>query len=141
GHAAAGPHGTITVTGTPGGTTLTAATPLMWDSNTTLTTPTGKNAPHLPTGITVKPDISDAVHPGLAARLGVVRTKVSASSVDLVPDPQLLTGAATSYPVYIDPSFNWHPTTGGTPAFDEVKQGAPCTNTSFFDNTGSAGEF
>jgi hypothetical protein len=140
GHATAGPHGTITVTGAPGENTLTAATPLMWDSNTTLTTPTGKNAPHMPAGITVKPDNSDAVHPGLAAHLGVVSTKVSASGVDLVPDPQLLTGRATVYPLYIDPSFGWHPTTGGTPAFDEVKQGAPCTNTSFFDNTGSAGD-
>ncbi len=140
GHATAGPHGGITVTSTPGGNTLTAATPLMWDSNTTLTAPTGTIAPRIPAGITVRPDTSDAVHPGLAAHLGVVRTKVSASSVDLVPDPQVLTGPATIYPVYIDPSFGWHPTNGGAPAFDDVRQGPPCTNTSFFGSNGFTGD-
>ena len=141
GHLAAGPHGGITLTGTPGGNTLDAATPLMWDSNTTPTAATGKNAPRIPAGTAVGVDPSDAAHPGLAAHLGVVQARVHGSTVDLVPDPQLLTGRATVYPLYIDPSFQWHPTTGGTPAFDEVKQGAPCTNTSFYNNSGSFGDF
>lgn len=121
-------HGGLHLAGRTGGDTLVSATPLMWDSNTKPSKQQGT------------PDASDATHPGLAAHTALVRTHVSKSSLALVPDTHLLTDPSTVLPVYIDPTFNWHPTTGGTPAFDEVKRGEPCTNSSFFDNSGAAGD-
>jgi hypothetical protein len=137
GHAAAGPHGGVTVTGVAGGNVLEAGSALMWDSNASLVAP-GKAASRAPAA--VAPDASDTSHPGVAARVSTVQARAGGSTLQLTPDRRLLTGSSTVYPVYIDPSFNWHPTTGGTPAFDEVKQGAPCTNTSFFDNSGPGGD-
>lgn len=113
-------------------TVLSASQPLMWDSTADL----GVRLP-----ATAAPDPSTAGHPGQAARVSTIRVSATATSLSLVPDRALLTGKATTYPVYLDPTFNWHPTTGGTPAFDEVKQGSPCNGTSFYNNSGSAGDF
>ncbi|WP_432850720.1 LamG-like jellyroll fold domain-containing protein [Amycolatopsis sp. CA-161197] len=128
----AGNLGGLTVSGGAGGPVLDAPTPFMWDSNTAVTAATG--------GGKVAADPSDTTHPGLAARQAVVATKVTPSTLSLVPDAHLLTAPATVFPVYIDPSFNWHPASGGTPAFDEVKQGQPCPNTSFYNRTGPDGD-
>jgi hypothetical protein len=113
-------------------TVLTASRPLMWDSTTDVGVPLPADA---------APDPSTAAHPGQAARLAPVRVATTADTLSLVPDLALLTGKSTKYPVYLDPTFNWHPTTGGTPAFDEVKQGSPCNGTSFYNNAGAAGDF
>ncbi|GAA0526789.1 hypothetical protein GCM10010172_04180 [Paractinoplanes ferrugineus] len=118
----------------PDGTTLTAnpdtgmvldtATPLMWDST---------KAPAA--------DRSDAAHPGAAARVAPVRMRASSTALSLIPDRTLLHAASTVFPLYIDPSPNWHSSSGGTPAFDEVKQGSPCNGASYYNNTGSAGNY
>ncbi|MFC0547875.1 LamG-like jellyroll fold domain-containing protein [Kutzneria chonburiensis] len=135
GHAEAGPHGGVTVIGSDGGNTLTAGTPFMWDSTTTVTPPQGKNAPRTPAGIQVHPDASDAAHAGLAARSAPIQARPGDSDLTLVPDKRLLADKSTVFPVYIDPSFSWHNPTDNmsTPAYDEVKQGAPCTNTSYYN--------
>jgi hypothetical protein len=130
-------HGGLTVSGASDGPVLDAPTPFMWDSNTSLTTAPG---PAVTGGGKVAADPSDATHPGLAARQAVVATHVTSSTLSLVPDAHLLTAPSTVFPVYIDPSFNWHPASGGTPAFDEVKQGSPCPNTSFYNRTGPDGD-
>lgn len=140
GRVASGTDGGITVTGGPDGSTLDASTPMMWDSNTSLTaapTPSSKSLPDKG----LAPDPSDASHPGMAARVAPIKTHVTTDALTLSPDKRLLSDPATTFPVYLDPSFNWHPASGGTPAFDEVKQGAPCANTSFFGNPGPDGDY
>ncbi|WP_405878781.1 hypothetical protein OG762_09155 [Streptomyces sp. NBC_01136] len=113
---------------------MDAASPLMWDSNTVLPTPATKKAQRA-SKAKVAADPSDAAHPGLAAREAPVGTKVSASGLSLVPDSRMLKAHSTVFPVYIDPTFNWHPYDPAAPAFDEVKQG--CPNKSFYNQTGS----
>ncbi|WP_329568476.1 LamG-like jellyroll fold domain-containing protein [Kitasatospora sp. NBC_01266] len=129
------------------GATLDSATPLMWDSNTALpaASPAKGGAVSAMTqsqaaAAKVAPDASDVAHPGAAAHISLVRTKASADSLTLVPDAKLLGDPGTVFPAYLDPTFNWHPTSTGNPAFDEVKQGSPCNGSSLFDNTGSAGD-
>lgn len=126
-------HGGVQLTDQHGDNTLTDATPFMWDSNTTPVGPTSKAK-------LATPDPSDAAHPGMAAHLSQLRARTSPSALTLLPDKSLLSGRSTVFPVYIDPTFNWHPTDGGTPAFDEVKRGEPCTNSSFFDNSGDGAD-
>ncbi|WP_245607625.1 LamG-like jellyroll fold domain-containing protein [Streptomyces prunicolor] len=113
---------------------MDAASPMMWDSNTVLPTSAAKKA-HTASTAKVAADSSDAAHPGLAAREAPVGTKVSASQLSLVPDSRMLTARSTVFPVYIDPTFNWHPYDPAAPAFDEVKQG--CPSKSFYNQTGS----
>ncbi|WP_211766101.1 LamG-like jellyroll fold domain-containing protein [Kutzneria sp. CA-103260] len=138
GKLAAGTADTVTVTGADENATLTAAAPMMWDSNTTV--PRGKQAP--------LPDPADSNHAGVLSHIAKVHTNASSSSLDLTPDHQLLTASSTVFPVYIDPSFNWHYADAsnpgvypGTPDYDEVKQGPPCNDVSLFGNAGAAGDF
>ncbi|MDX3382061.1 hypothetical protein PV682_11420 [Streptomyces niveiscabiei] len=124
GHLAPAADGGLTVTDTHGTAVADSPTPLQWDSNRALHT-TAK----------VASDASDATHPGLAARVAGVRTRLGRGTLTLVPDKAMLTRAGTVFPVYVDPSVNWHPVDYANPAFDEVKQG--CPGTSFYDKTGS----
>jgi hypothetical protein len=126
---AAAPQG-IAITGASNGMVLESPTPLMWDSRTTQ----GLGA----RGVPVNPNSSTAARPGAAARVAVVRARLSGSSLSLVPDRGMLASAATVYPVYIDPTSNWHDTSGGIPAFDETKQGSPCNGVPAYDNASAA---
>ncbi|MEV6606904.1 LamG-like jellyroll fold domain-containing protein [Kutzneria sp. NPDC051319] len=141
GSVATGKTGGITVTGVKGGNTLAASTPFMWDSNTKVPTP-AKNGPRTPAGAQVAPDASTSTHPGLVARTGSIKAEATANTLTLVPDKRLLADAGTVFPLYIDPSFHWkNPSEDmGNPSFDEVKQGYPCTDTSFWDKTDQAGD-
>jgi hypothetical protein len=136
------PQGGIQITSATGGDTLEGSTPLAWDSNITLTSPAAKGT-HAAGGSASTPaaaDPSNIAHAGLAARIGTVAVSVTSTQLNLTPDPHLLTDARTVFPVYLDPSFGWHPVGANAPDFDEVKQGQPCTNVSLFDNTSSAGD-
>jgi hypothetical protein len=130
GRLARGTAGNLAVLDSHGHDLMDAATPLMWDSDKTL--PAKDRTPR---GAGIGPDSSDAAHPGLAARVAAVRSKVSGSALSLVPDAHLLTAHSTVFPVYMDPTFNWHPNDPAAPAFDEVKQG--CPGTSFYNQSGS----
>ncbi|WP_280666005.1 LamG-like jellyroll fold domain-containing protein [Kitasatospora sp. MAP12-44] len=140
----------VAVTGGADGAVLESATPMMWDSNTTLpaaAAPQAKSAARAGAltqsqAVTAKvaPDASDAAHPGAAARIAVVATKADAHSLTLIPDTKFLTNAAAAFPEFIDPTFNWHPASANSPAFDEVKQGSPCNGSSLFNNYSSAGD-
>lgn len=110
------------------------ATPLQWDSNTVLPA-----SPHQRRGARVAADPSDAGHAGLAARLAPVQARVGPGFLTLVPDAGMLARKSTVWPVYVDPSVNWHPTTGGTPMFDEVKQS--CPGNSFVGQTGALADY
>jgi hypothetical protein len=115
-----------------GANTLTASTPIMWDSNVTV--PVKSKAQPAP-------DASDSSHPGQAARMAQIDTHATNGKLVLTPNKHLLTDKATVFPVYLDPSFQWHSPTDNmaTPAYDEVKQGSPCTNTSFYNTTDDQG--
>jgi hypothetical protein len=106
-----------------GAATLDTGTALMWDSHT------------------AAGDTSDIAHAGVAARISTVQAVQDGGSLQLTPDHALLSDESTVFPVYIDPTFNWHPTSANKPAFDEVKQGSPCNGASYYNNTGSAGNF
>lgn len=123
--------GTVSVASQRGGLALDSTTPLMWDSNTAAPASTRKAAP----------DPSDANHAGAAAKVATMRASSTAAALTLTPDAGMLSARSTVWPVYLDPTFNWHPTTGGTPAFDEIKRGSPCNGASYYDNTGNAGDY
>lgn len=129
GKLAASPEGGLEVTDAHGADVADAPAAAQWDSNRTL--PTSHDQP---AGAKVAADASNAGHPGLAARTAPVRAKVAAGSLTLEPDQAMLTSKSTVWPVYIDPSVNWHPKDYEKPAFDEVKQG--CPGTSFYNQTG-----
>lgn len=125
--------GGLAVTDSHGALVADGATPVQWDSNTRLPDAAGQNAGN--SKAKVAADRSDAGHPGLAARLARVKVSAAPGSLTLVPDARMLASRSTVWPVYADPSVNWHPVTGGTAEFDEVKQG--CPGNSFTNQTGS----
>ncbi|WP_330268437.1 LamG-like jellyroll fold domain-containing protein [Streptomyces griseorubiginosus] len=124
------PDGGLSLLDTRGRDVLDAPAAQMWDSNTTLRP---AHATRVTPGAKVAADASDAGHPGLAARLAPVGLSTSAKSLVLKPDTRLLTSRGTVFPLYVDPTFNWHPYDPAAPHFDEIKQG--CPNTSFYDKT------
>ncbi|WP_275419299.1 LamG-like jellyroll fold domain-containing protein [Streptomyces sp. SID8499] len=130
GHLAQAGESGLTVTDSHGHVVADAPAALQWDSNRALPA-----SAHQPAGAKVAADASDAAHPGLAARTAPVRTEVASGALTLVPDHAMLTGEKTVWPVYVDPSVNWHPTDYQKPAFDEVKQG--CPGNSFYNKTDS----
>lgn len=125
------PDGGLSLLDTHGHDVMDAPAAQMWDSDTTLR-PTGSSARRT-AGAKVAADASDAAHPGLAARQAPVALHASANALTLTPDTRLLRGGRTVFPVYVDPTFNWHPYDPAAPHFDEIKQG--CPNTSFYDKT------
>ena len=135
GHLVAGAAGGLTVVDTRGRKVMDAPTPLQWDSNTVLpAAPRGSRAAAASQAVKVAADASDAGHAGLAARVAPVHLKANASSLTLVPNAAMVAARNTVYPLYEDPTFNWHPNSPAAPAFDEVKQG--CPGDSFYNQTG-----
>lgn len=120
----------ITVTSSTRGPVLQSASPLMWDSNTDFAAINPKAAT---AHVQLSPDPSNAGHAGAAARLAPVATTVTTTALTLIPDAALLTGAHTVLPLYIDPTIDWNPTTGGTPDYVDREQGSPCNGNSFWD--------
>jgi len=123
----------------PGGLSLVASGASMWDSNTTLAATTVKSAhaaakaPTLAQVAASEPSSAD--QPGYAAHVGSLGLSASSSSLTLVPDPALLRGKNTVFPVYEDPTLVWHIISQGSPAYDEVKQDSPCNSQSYYDDT------
>lgn len=126
----AGPEGLAAVT--PGGdVAYSAPAPLMWDS---------AKAAGVAGARTVSPAVRarsavlpSAASPQPGAHTAPLRVDVSAGKLTLTPDRKLLTGKDTVYPVYIDPSWNPHPTSGARQHWNEVQEG--CPTTSNFDST------
>lgn len=131
--------GGLRLTPTGPGRTLIADTPSMWDSNATLTTGQAGTATSK-AAASVTPDPSDSGHAGLAARVAAMPVTVTGSAISLNPDPRLLTGDHTVYPVFLDPTVQWSNTGGSGLGFAEAKQGAPCAGTSFYDGNQTGGE-
>ena len=138
----------IAVTGAANGDVLESASPLMWDSNTALPS-VAPRAAHgakaatkaQATAAKAGPDRSDAAHPGAAAQTAAVALRATGSSLTLIPDATLLDSPSAAFPIYVDPTLNWHNAGGGTPAFDEVKQDSPCNGASYYNNAGSNADY
>ncbi len=66
---------------------------------------------------------SSAAGPAGGARLARVAADVlgGGSVLSLAPDAAMLASASTRFPVFIDPSFIWHPATGNEQAFAPVQ--------------------
>lgn len=73
------------------------------------------------------PASSSAAGPASGARVAAVAASVSGdgTALTLTPDAALLASAATRFPVYIDPSFEWHAEDGLEQHRDEVQSACP----------------
>ncbi|GAA5197387.1 hypothetical protein GCM10023322_68530 [Rugosimonospora acidiphila] len=127
----------IAVASTDGHSVLESASPIMWDSQTATAPAAGAKAA-TPNTSQALPDPSDTGHPGAAAHIATVQAEDTRGVLRLTPDAGMLTSTSTVYPVYIDPTANWKIGNAGTPAFDEVKQGAPCNGVSLYNNASEA---
>lgn len=105
----AGKAGDITAVNGGGHVVFATPTPFMWDSAAApATTPAATNPA---TGVRVDarsglPLDSTATGPGVGAQAVPVGTAVRGGSIVLTPDRAMLTSPKTTFPVYIDPSFN-----------------------------------
>lgn len=132
----AGAAGGLEVVDAVGAQVMDAPTAMEWDSSTTLSAPrAGSRSAAADAAGKVVADASTAGHPGLAAHLAQVQLTSGAGALTLVPNAALTAEKSTVWPVYEDPTFNWHPDAPAAPAFDEVKQG--CPGDSFYNSTSS----
>ena len=131
----AGAAGGLNLFDSSGQLVMDSPSAMEWDSNTALPSPKPGSHAAAVAGAAGKvgADPSDAGHPGLAARLAQVKLTVGKDALTLVPDAALTAAKSTVWPLYEDPTFNWHPDDPAAPSFDEVKQG--CPGTSFYDST------
>ncbi|WP_407838743.1 FG-GAP-like repeat-containing protein [Streptomyces sp. DSM 116496] len=99
--------GLISATNPVGQRVFTASTPMMWDSTTTGTVAPAAAAAPLPLAAEGGEAPSDAFIAPSGAKDAQMPTAVVDGSLEIKPDQALLKGAATTYPVYIDPSVAW----------------------------------
>ncbi|MEV6979029.1 LamG-like jellyroll fold domain-containing protein [Kitasatospora sp. NPDC093806] len=130
---AADQDGAVTAKAADGTTAFAAPTPVMWDSSTTANRPAPAAAPknaargaarddEAPAAAPV-PSRSTEREPGTAAKLKKIAVTAEADALTLTPDSELLTGADTVWPLYIDPSVS--PVTNGTSHYATVREGCP----------------
>ncbi|MCM2419876.1 LamG-like jellyroll fold domain-containing protein [Streptomyces sp. RKAG293] len=115
---------------------FTAPAPTMWDSTpaatpaaSPLTTRMAKTATvqDAATATAAEPAPgSSAAGPGPGAKTAVMPTTAGAGSVTITPVQSVLTGAATHYPVYIDPA--WLPFDRTNLDWTWIQQGYPTTS-------------
>lgn len=132
----------------PGGLQLAISGAMMWDSETTPSATAasaaaksgarssnakGAKVPSL--AEVAASDPSSATHPGYAAHQASLQVSSNGKSLTLSPDKAMLTGKSTVFPLYLDPTLSWHTASGGTPAYDETKQDAPCNGQSYYNDT------
>jgi hypothetical protein len=100
--------GNVTAVTAGGRVVFSAPAPREWDSTApatavpTVTIPaTGQHVDQR----SGQPATSTPVGPGERARTGPVAVTIHGTSLALTPDPAILSGPATRYPVYIDPTY------------------------------------
>ncbi|MFJ1646213.1 FG-GAP-like repeat-containing protein [Streptomyces sp. NPDC088258] len=94
-------HGNLSAVNPGGQELFTAPTPRMWDSTTSQpATRTAARTADEPGG--PAPD-TDEFEPGHGAQQAAMPVEVKDGALELTTDPELMTGADTRYPVYIDP--------------------------------------
>ncbi|MEH0545884.1 FG-GAP-like repeat-containing protein [Streptomyces sp. B21-105] len=104
--------GSVTAVNPAGQTVFTSPTPLMWDSTTATSgaaaaTSGAPTARALAAAGTEEMAPGDVFEPQAGAQDAQMTTTVTDSTLEIKPDQELLTGADTQYPVYIDPSWAW----------------------------------
>ncbi|WP_330265275.1 DNRLRE domain-containing protein [Streptomyces griseorubiginosus] len=137
--------GNLTVTDAQGDVLVNSPAPVMWDSATATdaapasdsaspshdATADGAHAADagrvavgpLPSGTR-----STSQGPGSRAHQGLVKASLRNHTLRLVADKSLLAAASTVFPVYIDPSYTPHPSSGAALNYDEVQQAYPTTS-------------
>lgn len=90
------PHGNLRALNPAGQEVFTAPTPIMWDS--------GDAQPSSPPKTGQQAAQSSDTATADAAKEAAVDVRVSDGQLTLTPDPEVLAGDDTEYPVYIDPS-------------------------------------
>ncbi|GAA1932916.1 hypothetical protein [Kitasatospora viridis] len=101
--------GNITAKDPHGALVFSAPAPTrgMWDSATNSAAPTVTNpAGTLLDARTGAPAASSANGPGAAAHVAAIKDTYSPGTITLTPDPALLSGTNTVWPLYIDPSYS-----------------------------------
>ena len=126
-------NGNITGTDRIGRDVLSAPAPTMWDS-----TPASGQTTLAPDGArldaaTRRPAASTFRGPGAAARVKKVKASIRRGRLELKPDLDLLTGAGTHYPVFIDPTFTWSAVGASNNGWATVAKNFP--NTNYWKNT------
>ncbi|GAA2214836.1 hypothetical protein GCM10009850_103020 [Nonomuraea monospora] len=98
---------------TTGSVVYEAPVPIMWDSTAPAAAAAMRAATAGDGGETPGEDLTDngvveasASQPGDTSKIATVTTSVSGGEMTLKPDPALLTGADTTYPLYIDPMWD-----------------------------------
>ncbi|MFF8279993.1 FG-GAP-like repeat-containing protein [Streptomyces lateritius] len=104
--------GSLTAKDPAGQIIFSSSAPMMWDSTTTTATaPAGTStmlsAMAATPETTESTDDGSAFDPGLGAQDAVMPTELTSDTLTITPDQELLTGAETTYPVYIDPSWGY----------------------------------
>lgn len=120
---AADSAGNISGTDRTGRVVVTAPAPLMWDSTTSATRSTASSTNH----------DSTVGGPGPGAQVAPIAVQVTATEIELTPDSDLLAGAGTTYPVYIDPTFTWSSVGAANNGWATIAQNYPSTN--YWNNT------
>ncbi|WP_327291731.1 LamG domain-containing protein [Streptomyces sp. NBC_01198] len=112
-----------------GAVEFVAPTPTMWDSSSPGVTAAKAAAKSAPTADAAAPqtvagtDPSTPDGPGTGAQTAQIPVSASADAVTLTPSADILHGAGTHYPVYIDPSYL--PWKAGAPTWTWVQSAHP----------------
>ncbi|MFJ4870338.1 FG-GAP-like repeat-containing protein [Streptomyces sp. NPDC088757] len=103
--------GSLTAKDPGGQIVFSSAAPMMWDSTPTQSAPAGASARlgamTATAGATQTTDDGSPFDPGQGAQDAVMPTELTSDTLTITPDQDLLTGAETTYPVYIDPSWGY----------------------------------
>ena len=97
---------TLVATGA-GQTVFTSPAPFMWDSSTPTAQLPVPAVQKLAAAAAADLAPGDMFEPGAGAEDAQMPATVSGDTLTITPDQALLTGADTTYPVYIDPSWAW----------------------------------
>ncbi|MFG2571650.1 FG-GAP-like repeat-containing protein [Streptomyces sp. NPDC048481] len=103
--------GMLAATDPAGQTVFTSPAPSMWDSRPPAApasqTKAAATAGRTAAGPADDPSAGNVFEPGAGAQEAQMQAEVSGDALTITPDQKLLTGATTTYPVYIDPSWAW----------------------------------
>ncbi|WP_051820905.1 FG-GAP-like repeat-containing protein [Streptomyces flavochromogenes] len=107
--------GSLTALDPAGQIVFSSSAPMMWDSTTTATSqPAAATTLRSTMALTAEAgeatpaaEGEDTFDPGLGAQDAVMPTQLTSDTLTITPDQQLLDGAETTYPVYIDPSWGY----------------------------------
>ncbi|MFE9571045.1 FG-GAP-like repeat-containing protein [Streptomyces sp. NPDC006692] len=100
----------LVATDPSGQTVFTSPAPMMWDSSKPANPPTPAAALMAKRALAAGEAASapaDNFEPGAGAKDAPMGTEISGDKLAITPDQKLLTGAGTTYPVYIDPTWGW----------------------------------